>query len=85
LHIKDHYQFYHQLNTEFYAVESPDAIEPAGEGSYTVFRYGENNLSAGTAYSGDYKVCVLGFPFEAICDERERDRLMRDVLEFFGL
>ena len=81
---KGNYQFYNQLNTDFYAVESPDAIEPAGEGSYTVFRYSENNMSAGTAFSGDYKVCVLGFPFEAIEEEAERDALMLGILEFMG-
>jgi len=81
---KGEYQFYQQLNRVFYAVESPDAIEPAGEGSYTVFRYSENNMSAGIAFSGDYKVCALGFPFEAIQNESERDRLMLNVLVFMG-
>ena len=76
------YQFYNQLNEDFYAVESPDAIEPAGEGCYTIFRYSENNMSAGIAFSGDYKVCALGFPFETIQDEAGRDRLMKNVLEF---
>jgi hypothetical protein len=77
------YQFYHQLNPDFYAVESPDALEPAGEGSSTIFRYGENNLSAGIAYSGDYKTCVLGFPFETVQGEDERNQLMESVLMFF--
>jgi len=84
LQIKDSYQYHHQLNSVFYAVQSPDAIEPAGDGSYTVFRYSENNLSAGIAYSGDYKVCALGFPFEAICDAAERDRMMMNILKFFN-
>ncbi|MDR2804704.1 MAG: xanthan lyase [Dysgonamonadaceae bacterium] len=78
------YQFHNRLNTAFYAVESPDAIEPAGEGSHTVFRYSENNLSAGVAFSGNYKVCVLGFPFEAIQEADGRDQLMGAVLEFMG-
>lgn len=82
--LQGNYQFYNQLNTDFYTVESPDAIEPAGEGSYTVFRYGENNLSAGVAFAGDYKVCVLGFPFEAIREDGERDRFMQNILEFMG-
>jgi hypothetical protein len=76
------YQFYHQLNPDFYAVESPDAIEPAGEGSHTVFRYSENNLSAGIAYSGDYKTCILGFPFETVQEENDRHQLMEDLLRF---
>ncbi|GHT10045.1 xanthan lyase [Bacteroidia bacterium] len=77
------YQFYHQLNPVFYAVESPDAIEPAGKDSYTIFRYSENNLSAGVAYSGDYKTCILGFPFETLQKESSRNELMKQLLEFF--
>jgi hypothetical protein len=79
---KGNYAYHHQLNPDFYAVESPDAVEPVGEGSHTVFRYSENNLSAGVAYSGDYKTCILGFPFETIKDESLRYRLMDDLLRF---
>jgi len=76
------YSFYNKLNSAAYAVESPDAVEPEGENSYTIFRYSENNLSAGIAYDGKYKTCILGFPFEAIKDERERNNLMSNVLSF---
>lgn len=80
--ISGNYEFYTKLNSIAYAVESPDAMEPAGENSHTIFRYSENNLSAGVAYSGDYKTCILGFPFEAIKSEAERDNLMKSVLSF---
>lgn len=76
------YEFYTKLNSLAYAVESPDALEPAGDNSYTVFRYTENNLSAGIAHDGDYKTCVIGFPFEAIKDQAERDSLMSNILSF---
>ncbi|WP_308599615.1 xanthan lyase [uncultured Dysgonomonas sp.] len=76
------YEFYTKLNSIAYAVESPDALEPAGDNSYTVFRYTENNLSAGIAHDGDYKTCVIGFPFEAIKDQAERDSLMSNILSF---
>jgi hypothetical protein len=80
--ITGNYEFYTKLNPVFYAVESPDAIEPAGDNCYTVFRYAENNLSAGVAYSGDYKTCILGFPFEVVKDEAGRDHLMESILSF---
>jgi hypothetical protein len=83
--IAGNYEFYSKLNSVSYAVESPDAIDPAGDNCYTVFRYTENNISAGIAYSGDYKTCVLGFPFEAIKDEAERDSLMKNILSFIFL
>jgi len=82
--LKGNYQYYNKLNPVMYAVESPDAIEPFGEGSHTVFRYSENNISAGIAYSGIYKTCVLGFPFETISDESQRNQLMQGVLEIMG-
>jgi hypothetical protein len=81
-YITGNYEFYTKLNPVFYAVESPDAIEPAGDNCYTVFRYTENNLSAGVAYSGDYKTCILGFPFEVVKDEAGRDYLMKSILSF---
>jgi len=80
--LKGDYQFCQRLNPELYAVESPDAIEPAGEESHTIFRYSENGLSAGVAYSGAYKTCVLGFPFETITDESQRNQFMQGLLDF---
>ncbi|MCD8031018.1 MAG: xanthan lyase [Bacteroides sp.] len=77
------YAYYNELNPESYVVESPDAIEPAAEGAYTVFRYSENNLSAGVAYQGDYKTCVLGFPFESVKTPDGREQLMKAILLFF--
>jgi len=77
------YNYYNTLNSEFYVVESPDGIEPAEDDAYTVFRYSENNLSAGVVYQGKYKTCVLGFPFESIKSSVERDQLMKSILAFF--
>ena len=82
--LKGEYHFHNKLNQDVYAVESPDAIEPAGEDSHTIFRYSENNISAGVAYSGDYKTCILGFPFETISDESLRNKFMQGLLEFMG-
>ncbi len=78
------YAFHNELNAESYIVESPDAIEPATNEAHTILRYSENNLSAGVAYSGDYKTCILGFPFEAIRTAAEREALMKAVLTFFN-
>jgi len=77
------YEYFNELNPESYVVESPDAIEPAAEGAYTIFRYSENNLSAGVAYQGAYKTCVLGFPFESIKTPAEREQMMKAILAFF--
>ncbi len=65
-----------------YAAEAPDAIEPSGNGANCSFRYLENNASAGISFRGRYKTVILGFPFETITAEDDRNRLMKQVLKF---
>ncbi|HUI32827.1 MAG TPA: hypothetical protein VLY84_04355 [Dysgonamonadaceae bacterium] len=76
------YTYYNELNSESYVVENPDAIEPAGDNAYTVYRYTENNLSAGTFYKGDrYNTCILGFPIESVKSDSERSDLIKGIME----
>ena len=66
-----------------YAIESPDAIDPAN-GAKTILRYSENRFSAATAYLGnDYSVIVFGFPFATIVEEDWRNQVMKTVLTSF--
>lgn len=81
---KSELNYFDQPNSVSYYVESPDAIEPNGEGCYTIGRYSENNLSAAVAFSGDYKICAFGFPFETIQTDKERTKLMESILLFFS-
>lgn len=76
--------FYDTLNSDFYAVESPDAIKASDSKGATIVRYSENNIPAGIASSRNgYKTVVLGFPFETIKNENERNEFMKRVLNFF--
>jgi len=74
------------FNTEYspsvYSVEAPDAIEPAGKGSVCLFRYSESNASAGVAFKGPYNTVILGFPFETILTEEQRELLMNQIMNF---
>jgi len=81
---KSDLSYYDQPNSISYFVESPDAIEPVGDGSFTISRYTENNLSAAVAYSGIYKTCAFGFPFETLRSEKDREKLMESILLFFS-
>ncbi len=63
-----------------YKVESPDAIDPIPGVSASLLRYGDNHFSAGTVYQGSYKTVVLGFPFETIIHQEDRDELMKVVM-----
>jgi len=70
-------------HSTIYTVETPDAIEPDGTNSFTAFRYGENNTSAGILYDGKNKSVILGFPFETITDTEKRNDFMKQILNFF--
>ncbi|MDL2303374.1 xanthan lyase [Dysgonomonas sp. OttesenSCG-928-D17] len=80
--LKGDCSFYNELNEKMYVVESPDALEPANDDSFTFLRYSENGLSAGVASSGEYKTVVVGFPFETIKSKEERNAFMGSILEF---
>lgn len=75
--------FYHYPNTESYFVEAPDVIIPIDMGAIKICSYRESGLSAGVAYKKGYGVCTLGFPFETIEKEEQRDMLMKNILTFF--
>jgi len=74
-----------EFNTDYnqnqYPVEAPDGIEAFDKNGQTIFRYGENNVSAGVLYKSDYKVVALGFPFESTKGETQRDILMKQLLD----
>lgn len=69
-------------NPEIYCVESPDAILPSDDMSFTFMRYCGSNTSAAVAYDGDYRAVSLGFPIEALTSQQQVDDLMREVIRF---
>ncbi len=66
-----------------YTVGAPDAIEAVAGGGATAYRYAPGKSSAAVLYQGGHKAFSMGFPFEAIIDEGERDYLMKQILNFF--
>lgn len=77
------YSFKTRPNTEVYSVESPDGLVPVGPNAWTIFRYADNNISAGVAYKGeDYRCVTLGFPIETLETEEQRDAILADILKF---
>ncbi|MBL7968848.1 MAG: hypothetical protein JNK09_17725 [Prolixibacteraceae bacterium] len=77
--------FVQQYHPEIYKVESPDAIEPKGQDAKVLFRYQVDNKTAGVCYDGNYQTVVLGFPFESITTEKERNELMGQILKYWGM
>jgi hypothetical protein len=76
-------QFNTDAHAAIYRVESPDAIEPSGNGAFRIYRYASGGRSAAVAYRGAYKSIVLGFPFETIQTPEQRAAFMSGVMNFF--
>ena len=72
-------------NPRIYCVESPDAIIPSDDQSFTFMRYETGNTSAAVAYDGDHRCVSLGFPIEALTSQHQVDDLMREVIRFLLL
>ena len=82
--INSNFKYFNTLNSKGYVVENPDAIEPANDNAFTIFRYSENNLSAGILFKGDdYNSCVLGFPIESITDQSSINKLIKNIMMTF--
>ena len=65
-----------------YGVTKPDVISPTGRAS-TLFTYSDSSLPAGVGYKDrSYATLTLGFPFESVESERERDRMMKSILTY---
>lgn len=72
---------YRGPNESSYAVASSDVLVPIND-AFVSFIYKGNKKSAGVAYSGSYRVLSAAFPFEAIADEKKREKLMGSVMRF---
>lgn len=80
--IRGSFEFNTGVTDRIYAAEAPDAIEPADRQSVTALRYRENNTSAAVMHGGDQRCFIMGFPFETIILQEERDELMNQILDF---
>lgn len=71
-------------NERIYAVTSPDCILPTAP-AFPVMTYTTGKASAAVAYRGDdYRTFIMGFPFESIGNETDRNAIMASVLQFLG-
>lgn len=75
------FSYYATLNSEMYAVESPNAIEPVN-GSFEVLNF-SNNMAACVAAKGKYRTVVSTVPFETIKSDESRSLFMKEIIDFF--
>ena len=80
--VSDQFSFNTEVDPCIYTVEGADALEPADSTAFTLIRYAENNMSAAISYEGVYRIVAMGFPFETISDQSERDLVMRKTLTY---
>jgi hypothetical protein len=80
--IGERFSFNTGIDPVIYTVEGADALEPADSTSTTLIRYTENNMSGGVASGGKYRLVALGFPFETIIGQKDRDLIMERSLQF---
>lgn len=73
-------EFNTDYNLKQYPVEAPDGIIPFDKNGQTILRYKENNVSAAVYYKTNYGVVALGFPFESVKEEKQRNKLMKQIL-----
>ncbi len=72
-----------EINPDFYAVESVDALVGADGAKTTVLMtYPESGKNAGIVHQGKgYRTVTLGFPFETIQNAKARQELMELILK----
>ena len=71
-----------QADRDGYGVTKPDVISPVGLAS-TMFTYTGSRLPAGVGYKD--RTCAtltLGFPFESVISQKERDRIMKSAITY---
>lgn len=76
--------FNQQLNSDCYAVESPESYLTVDGGvASAICRYAENDYIAGVAFDSEtHRAVTLGFPFETVTETAKRDALMSKILRF---
>jgi len=72
-----------EVNEHIYSVPAPDCIIPVSP-AFPVLKYLGGNYGAGTAYKGDYRTFIMGFPFESIDTEEHRAKIMAGILQFLN-
>ena len=65
-----------------YGVTRPDVLRPTGK-AVALMSYSRSNLTAAVGFKDRTGASItMGFPFESITTDRERDKLMRAILKY---
>jgi len=79
------WSFYNTINENCYSVETPDGIAPVSKSGSTFMRYSDTRLSAAVCHEGQgYRTVCIGFPIEALKEEKNIDNIISLTLQFFN-
>ena len=82
--IKSNININRKPNREFYALPRPEILEPNGK-AIAIMTYKKRKYSAGIGYNGkDYNCIVIGFPFESITNEKDRNKTMQAFIRYLS-
>jgi hypothetical protein len=75
--------FYDELNSDCYAVPHSDGLQNADSRGSVWMRYGGSRVPAAVKFdAGSYKVASLGVPVECLKQSSDRDKVLREDLEY---
>ncbi|MBQ2543827.1 MAG: N-acetylmuramoyl-L-alanine amidase [Bacteroidales bacterium] len=78
--------FYCEINEHCYAVPHPDGLRNSDSRGSIWLRYGNSGVPAAVKFNAqEHKAVSIGVPLECMEKDSDRERLFREVLEFFGL
>ena len=69
-------------NPHCYAVEQTDILYPTDEHAVAFLQYANGDGAAIACMGNGYRCCTLGFPIEAIVNDRAREELFRLIFDF---
>lgn len=80
-------RYNHQLDSKIYAVERPDILAPAdGSDAEILMRFANSDFGAAITHKyGRGKTVTMSVPFETIISPMQKERLLKDILNYFDL
>jgi hypothetical protein len=75
------FTFWKQLNEEHYAATSTDILQPVHP-AFTAMQYADGYGAAVAYKDSNYRLFVMGFPFECIQDRQKQGSIMRGILYY---
>ena len=80
--LRSKFEIRRSATAQGYGVTHPDVLSPTGK-AVALMSYSKSNLTAAVGFKERSGACItMGFPFESITADRERDKLMRSILKY---